>query len=151
MRGVKKRNTGRVRMPDWYTVVNTEPIDSYHSFIPLKKKTVDIKSWFYKYIVCDFFYSLETFWRERKCRSLRGNWLGTSCARELCPPTTCPYIVNALPTMAEYLRFQLNTPPDVCLTSLVGVAGAYIMKLRFQQKVKKSSSLLALGESRVWL
>jgi len=51
--------------------------------------------------------------------------------------------------MAEYLRFQLNTPPDVCLTSLVGVAGAYIMKLRFQQKVKKSSSLLALVDSQV--
>ena len=49
--------------------------------------------------------------------------------------------------MAEYLRFQLNTPPHISLTSLVGVAGAHVMKLRFQQKVKKSSSLLALGMS----
>jgi len=51
--------------------------------------------------------------------------------------------------MAEYLRFQLNTPPHVNLTSMVGTVGAHVMKLRFQQKVKKSSSLLALVDSQV--
>lgn len=50
--------------------------------------------------------------------------------------------------MAEYLRFQLNTPPHVSLTSLVGNVGAYCMKARFQQKAKKSKTLLALVDQR---
>ena len=50
--------------------------------------------------------------------------------------------------MAEYLRFQLNTAPHVSLSALVGETGAYIIKARFQLKVRNSNSLLSFGMFR---
>jgi len=51
--------------------------------------------------------------------------------------------------MAEYLRFQLNVAPHISLASMVGAPGALAIKARFQQKVRNSTSLLALVESQV--
>jgi len=38
--------------------------------------------------------------------------------------------------MAEYLRFQLNTPADISLSSMIGSFGAHCVKLNFQKKVR---------------